>query len=179
MRRNLCLTLFASLLVLSFAVHAAEDQFSKDVRELIKKVSKKIDWTTQSVAVGLGPFYYGDSEMSSDFAYHFASEVKASATDTANLRLIARRQLDAILKEQNLQMTDLIDPKTVKRIGKIVGLDATLTGSYAEWGSRVRLEVNLIRIEGGEMFSVNATVGGIPDDIAIEPPNYEAQASKR
>ena len=178
MRRKCFLTILTILLVLSFAVHAAEDRFSKDVRELIGKVSNRIDWTTQTVAVGLGPFFYGESEMSSDFAYHFASEVRASATDTANLRLIARSELDAILEEQDLQMSDLIDPETVKRIGKIKGLDATLTGSYAKWGDKVRIEVNLIRIESGEMFSVNTTVGGIPDDVAIEPPKYEVQKKR-
>lgn len=176
MQRKLCLTILA--IFLSFAVHAAGDQFSEDVRQLIQKVSKKMDWTTQSVAVGLGPFYYGDSGMSSDFAYHFASEVRTSATDTANFRLIARHELSAILKEHNLQMTDLIDPKTVKRIGKITGLDATLTGSYARWGSKVRIEVNLIRTGSGDMLSVNATVGGVPNDVAIEPPNYKAQKKR-
>jgi len=179
MRRNFWITIFASLLILSFAVNAAEDRFSKDVRKLIGKVSKKIDWTTESVAVGLGPFYYGNSGMSSDFAYHFASEVKTSATDAANLRLIARRELSAILEEQDVQMTDLIDPKTAKRIGKIKGLDAMLTGSYATgWGDKVRIEVNLIHIEIGDMLSENATVDSIPDSVAIEPPDYKAQKKR-
>ena len=48
----------------------------------------------------------------------------------------------------------------------------------AKWGDKVRIEVNLIRIESGEMFSVNTTVGGIPDDVAIEPPKYEVQKKR-
>ena len=178
MRKKLGLTTFAILLVLSCAAHTAEDRFSKDVGELIGKVSKKIDWTTKSVAVGLGPFYYAKSQMSSDFAYHFVSEVKSATTDTANFRLIARSELDAILKEQDLQMSDLIDPKTVKRLGKIIGLDATLTGSYAKWGKKVWIEVNLIHVESGEMLSANAKVGGIPDNVAIEPKDYKVQKER-
>ncbi len=183
MQKKLCLSILSFILILSFAIHSAADQFSDDVEKLIYELSSKL-LPTRPIAVGLGSLFYGDSKISSDFAYHFASEVESAATNVDNFTLIARARLNEILKEQELQMTDLIDPDTVKRVGKITGLDATLTGSYSIWEEdkvgvkTVRIKAKLIRIEDAHTFAVTALIGGIPKSVTIKPPDYEAQKQR-
>jgi len=179
MQKNLCLSILSFILILSFAAHSSADRFGDDVQELINELSNRIDWTTRSIAVGLGSFFYGDGKMSSDFAYHFTSEIESAVTNVSNFTLISRSRLNEILKEQELQMTDLIDPETVKRIGKIKGLDAVLAGSYSIWEEdkvgvkTVRIKAKLIRIEDAQMYVVTALIGGIPKSVTVKPLEYE------
>lgn len=173
MQKKLCLSIFIFTLILLFAVHSTANRFSDDVEELINELSRKVNWTTGSFYVGLGSFFYGESKISSDFAYHFLSEIESAATNVENFKLVSRKRLDEILKEQELQMIDLIDPETVKRIGMTRGLDATLAGSYSLWGDDVRVKAKLIMVEEGRMVVVTATIGGIPDNVTVEPSNYE------
>jgi hypothetical protein len=72
-------------------------------------------------------------------------------------------------------LTDLVDPKTAKNMGRIKGLDAMLTGSYSVWEGKVRVKVELIRIEDVEMAVATRLMDSVPADVAILPPNYEVQ----
>ncbi|MBX9688951.1 MAG: hypothetical protein K2X27_19745 [Candidatus Obscuribacterales bacterium] len=49
-------------------------------------------------------------------------------------RVIDRQQLDAILKEQNLSVSDRADPNTAIKIGKILACDAIVVGTVTHFG---------------------------------------------
>jgi curli biogenesis system outer membrane secretion channel CsgG len=44
--------------------------------------------------------------------------------------VIERARLEGVLKEQSLQMTGVVDPDTLKKVGLIAGVDAVLMGDY-------------------------------------------------
>lgn len=46
--------------------------------------------------------------------------------------VIERQRLDAVLQEQNLAQSNILDPATVKKIGEILGVDAIFVGTVAE-----------------------------------------------
>ncbi len=178
MRKKLCVWTFSLLWVVSLMVTTLADQFSEDVEKLTRELSDKMHATTSPIAVGLGSFFYGDSKMSSDFAVHFAAEVENAATNVPRFTLVNRSRLDEILRELDLQMSDLIDPDTVKRLGRIQGLDAMLTGQYSLWGKGVRVKAELIHIEDARMVAVTEVIGGIPDNVTVKPPQYEVQRQR-
>lgn len=187
MQKNFCLTKFNFILtsnlivlflILLFAVQCNADRFGDDVGKIINELSSKVDWEDSSIYVGIGSFFYGESKITSDFAYHFTSEVESAATSVGKFRLVSRKRLDEILKEQELQMTDLIDLETVKRIGKIKGLDAVLTGSYSCWGDDVRVKAKIIRIEDAQMCVVTESIGGIPENLVVKPSKYETHKER-
>ena len=45
--------------------------------------------------------------------------------------VVERQRLDAILQEQNLASQKALDPSTVKKVGKILGVDAIFVGTVA------------------------------------------------
>ena len=48
--------------------------------------------------------------------------------------LVERNAIDKILKEQNFANSDRVDPSTAAKIGKILGVDAVVTGSITQFG---------------------------------------------
>ena len=46
--------------------------------------------------------------------------------------VVERSRLDSILQEQNLAQQNLLDPATVKKIGKILGVDAIFSGTITQ-----------------------------------------------
>jgi hypothetical protein len=170
--------IFLTMAILLTAIPCPADDFSKDIKGLVEELSGKMKWDSQPVVVGLGNFFYADSKMSSEFAYHFASEVEKVIMSIPQFTLVNRSRLDEILDEIGFQMTDLADPDTAKTIGKIPGLDAMLAGSYSAWGKKVRITAELIRIEDTAMVVATKLVDDIPDNVAIKPPNYEIQKQR-
>jgi len=45
--------------------------------------------------------------------------------------VVERQRLDAVLREQNLAKENILDPSTVKKIGKILGVDSIFVGTVA------------------------------------------------
>ena len=54
-----------------------------------------------------------------------------------NFKVFTRNKLDKALKEMKLQMTDLFDPDTAKRVGKFIGADliVLIEGYIGKWQS--------------------------------------------
>jgi hypothetical protein len=45
--------------------------------------------------------------------------------------VVERQRLDAVLQEQNMAKENILDPATIKKIGKILGVDAIFVGTVA------------------------------------------------
>jgi curli biogenesis system outer membrane secretion channel CsgG len=65
---------------------------------------------------------------------------------TTNLTILDRSQTSAILNEQKIGSTGLIDGDTAPEIGKILGVQAILTGSVGEFGTKT---VDIQIVQGG------------------------------
>jgi len=101
-------------------------------------------------------------------------EVAAAAMENAlmqsyRFRIVERRAIDKILKEQRLQLTGLVDAREAAQIGKMAGADALLmgevTGAFAQYvhktmsngdfiGTHIPtalLEMRLVDVESGEI----------------------------
>lgn len=66
--------------------------------------------------------------------------------------VVTRTQLEAILKEQDLQSTNLVDPKTAVRIGQLAGAHLILSGKveyYPQWTCFRVVSCHLISVETG------------------------------
>lgn len=69
--------------------------------------------------------------------------------EAADVTLVERARLDAVLAELKLQQSDWADPATVARVGKGVGASAMVVGSLSETGGVVRLDARLVDTETG------------------------------
>lgn len=73
-------------------------------------------------------------------------------------RLVERGKLRTVLDEQNLQASDLIDPATAARVGKLVGAEAVFAGCVSEYDKdKTIVHVHVIPIVSWR-YTVGTTV---------------------
>ena len=72
------------------------------------------------------------------------------------LDLVERRFLDKVLEEQRLGVFGIMDQDTVKNLGKVLGVDAILTGTIVELkGDRVEVNARLIHTETAQVLAAD------------------------
>jgi len=96
-----------------------------------------------------------------------AEELSVNLTTMAKgFEVIDRTHLKSILSEHKLSMSGLVDPKTVKQLGKIAGVDAIVTGSITPFGDSIRVSAKVIATETAKV--IGASSGDIAKTKAIE-----------
>lgn len=81
---------------------------------------------------------------------------------SGRLSVIERRHLMRVLAEQKLGATSLFDPESVERIGRILGVQALITGSIADLGSNLKVNARVLSVESGRV--IGAASASIPND---------------
>jgi TolB-like protein len=81
------------------------------------------------------------------------------------LDIVERTMLDRLLGELKLGQTGVIDPDTAKRVGKVAGVDAIVTGSITDLQSYVALNCRLIDAQTGRIFAAAQTKIVKDDDV--------------
>lgn len=80
--------------------------------------------------------------------------------------VVDRMHLRTILSEHKLSLTGLMDPKTVKKLGQISGVDAILIGTVTPFGESIRLSVKVLATDTAKI--IGSSRGNIPKTQAIE-----------
>jgi len=80
--------------------------------------------------------------------------------------VVDRIHLKSILKEHKLSASGIIDPTTARKLGKIAGVDAIVTGTITPFGERVRLSAKVLETDSAKVIC--ASRGNIPKTDAIE-----------
>jgi len=90
----------------------------------------------------------------------------ALAGSGKGFEVVDRTHLKSIITEHKLSATGLIDPQTARKLGKIAGVDALITGTITPFGYSIRLAVKVLDTETAKMIS--ASSGNIARTKAIE-----------
>jgi len=80
-------------------------------------------------------------------------------------KVVDRTHLKSIIKENKLSATGLIDPETARKLGKIAGVDALITGTLTPLGDSVRITVKILDSSTAEV--IDATSGNLPKTEAV------------
>ena len=112
------------------------------------------------------------------FGKPFAITVLTRLSESTEVNLVERAQLDKVLEELKLQDTGLTDIAGAQKVGKLCNAQYVLTGaSEAVPGDRLQISVRLIGVEDGKQISGVAgecTVN--PDDSDTWKPALQALA---
>lgn len=76
-----------------------------------------------------------------------ANMLSTTLASSRQIRVVERVQLDKILEEMQLGMTGLIDPSTAARVGKIVGAQYVVIGSFINLGRAIRMDAKVVNVE--------------------------------
>jgi|GEM_PF-5041086 len=74
-----------------------------------------------------------------------------------HFEVVERQLLDQVINELALNETALIDQRAAKEIGKILGVDAILTGTVTDVGDAVVINARLIGTETGQILAAART----------------------
>lgn len=87
------------------------------------------------------------------FGSYLAEDFSALFSRSSNsFRVIERSRLNLLLQEQKLKAAGLLDQKTVSELGKIIGVEAVITGKYQVVGEFLKLWIKVIDIEKSELI---------------------------
>lgn len=65
--------------------------------------------------------------------------------------MVERDQIKQLVAEQGLALSGMIDPATAIEVGKLVGAEYMLFGTYTDVMSRLRIDVRVVEVETGRL----------------------------
>ncbi len=126
LRRLLCLCLLAAISLSgcsNLAVAVAPKVTQADLRK-IKKVAIQLDGSGANGMPNFGGFRFMGGGSTDAFSDHFAVELLKLGID-----VVERTQLDKVMKEQALNLGGVTEAEKTIAAGKILAVDALITGS--------------------------------------------------
>ena len=127
---------------------------AQDIADAGKKTIAVADFTDlQGNVTELGRF------LAEEFS------VALAGADT-QFEVVDRIHLKSIIMEHKLSATGMIDPKTARKLGKIAGVQALITGTVTPFGDNVRVTVKILDTETAKI--IGASTANIAKTKAIE-----------
>ncbi|MEE8424387.1 MAG: FlgO family outer membrane protein [Elusimicrobiota bacterium] len=133
-RKATSFLLIAGLLGAS-AAPACADPYDK-LASKITKIAKRSGYKRVAVL----PFHSVNSEDAGT-GLAVAERLVSRLASKPDIQVVERTLLDRILKEQGLSYRGLVNPKQAKQVGKLLGVDGIISGTYLNL-TRRRIEVH-------------------------------------
>jgi len=147
---------FAVIVVQSSTVFAASN-LEEGIKELAQQISKNMTETGKK-KIAVVEFTNLDGTITA-FGQHLAEELitELFLASPGQFEVVERRQLMKVLEEQRLTMSGLFDAKAMESVGKILGIDAIVTGSISDLGNDVKVNARLIGVDTARVLAVART----------------------
>ena len=130
------------------------NQEKKEVRSIISSENKNLN-TPKRVAIINFDNSSGKTSEFGDLGGPMRDMLTTDLTDVKNLSMVDRQALEKIINEQNLNNTNRFDQNTATKLGKLLGAEVIITGTYFEFYGNLRVDAKFINVETGEIaFSV-------------------------
>jgi hypothetical protein len=116
------------------------------VHETIKKSGAKV-----IAVVELGASGKKTGNDAGALGKYIASALQSDLISILDRRfqIVDRQNMEKVLKEQELQLSALLDEKSAVKVGNILSCDSLLTGSIEKMPSLVLVNLNLLSVEKG------------------------------
>lgn len=171
MRKLIHFTIILSLLMVFEAGYVfGASNLDEGVNELATQISENM-LTTEKNKIAVVEFSNLDGTVSA-FGQFLAEELITTLfmVSHGKFTVVERSQLQKVFAELGFQMAGMVDEATIKKLGKILGVDAVVTGSITDLGNIVKVNGRMIGTETGRVFAVAATeipkVGTVADLMA-------------
>ena len=148
--------LILSLTLIIFFTHAfGQGGLDQRISELSQQIAKEMtEYNKTTIAV----IEFSDLQGNvTDFGRFLAEELITRLYQTKKFKVIERHLLNKIIAEQKLSLTGIVDPTSAKQLGKILSVDAIVSGSITDLAQSLRINARLISTETGEIFAVAST----------------------
>jgi TolB-like protein len=147
----LCLMLSAAFSSPVYSQKSLPDGLKDLATQIASKASKE-----KKQKIAILPFNDLDGKPARLGSY-ISEELVTELIGIGGFDIVERAMLDRLLGELKLEQSGLIDPATAKKVGKIAGVDAIVTGSITDLISYVSLNCRLIDTQTGHIFAAAQT----------------------
>jgi TolB-like protein len=151
-RLFLCIFIF---IVICPAPLLAQGGLDQRVNELSQQITKEMS-DNQKTTIAIIEFSDLQGNVT-DLGRFLAEELITRLYQTKKFKVIERQLLNKIISEQKLSLTGMVDPKSAKQLGKVLGVDAVASGTITDLAQSLRVNARLISTETGEIFAVAST----------------------
>lgn len=157
---NVCRkALTTAVAVLSILVGAssalAQASLSQQLDDLNRQIATKVT-AKNKTTIAVVEFADLDGNVT-NFGRFLSEELITRLYETQKFKVIERQLLNQVIKEQKLTLSGIVDPASAKQLGRVLGVDAIVSGSISDLTKTVRVNARLISTETGEIFAVAAT----------------------
>jgi Mg-chelatase subunit ChlD len=137
--------------------------FDMAISQIVDYASFRIPPGTPVASLPIVP----QSEGLAADAEYFSEQAVLSLARSRTFSMVERKDLQAILKELELQMSGIADEANAARVGKILNAEMLLTSRMFDRKEGYEVFVKLLRVETGEILSVTKLV--IDKGLGLSP----------
>ncbi len=139
------------LVLISPAWTNASNAVYDEVSALGKMISDRIPKGSKVAVTELVDLEGNVSSLGKFIAEELITEL--TILNGREVTVIERRLMMKVLEEQNLSVSELVDPSAIKNVGKLLGAGAIVTGTITELGDEVRVNARIVSTKTGEIES--------------------------
>jgi len=92
--------------------------------------------------------------------------------------VIERTRIEALLSELRLNASGLVDPESAQRLGRILGVQALVLGSFAVVEDQARIDARIAEVETGHVLAAEEISGEAKDFFDLEQALVDGIASE-
>jgi tetratricopeptide (TPR) repeat protein len=81
----------------------------------------------------------------------FSETLTTGLSEVNSVIIIERSQFTALVKEQDLQLSDLSDATKAVSVGKVLGAEKMLLGSFQVFGQKIKVNARIVDVSTGEV----------------------------
>jgi TolB-like protein len=138
--------------------------FDSQLNTLAETISKQINTSKKSKVAVWG--FVSENSESTSLGNYITEDFSIYVTNhSQNFDVIDRKHLEVILREHKLNAQGYIDETTAKEIGKILAVDAIITGTYTVLSNSLKIRAKVLDTETAMQFA--ASIVSVPLDENI------------
>lgn len=119
--------------------------------------------------VAVLPLAYTDNHLSNDGVV-ISEKLLTRIINRGELEVIERGLLEKVMAELKLQHSGALDPNSIKGLGKILGVEAVVTGTLTrQKDGRIEINARLIKTESAAVLSAAAEMINLDWETAASP----------
>ncbi len=148
--KKILFCLMAGMVMLPCAARA-EDVYMQLANELTEAGS-----SVQGKKIAIIPFSYADGRTATKDGSVIAERLTIKMINMHKFEIIERSVLDKVMAELKLQSSGMIDASSAQQLGKVLGVEAIVTGTLVETsGGQIEVNARMIRTETAQAIGAS------------------------
>ena len=135
---------------------------------VFKEINKKTD---NDISKTIAVLYFDNNSNDSKLdplSKGLADMIISDLSNLDILRVVEREKIEEVLDEINRNSSDSFDSETQQKIGRLLGAEMILFGSYFELMNQFRIDAKIVKTETGEIIKSEGVNGLTSDFMKLE-----------